>query len=152
MHDSQVVLLLVGVWFGLTLGLVPIWLYLKQSERKHEREHLERMKALELGRPLPARPANRLQSMAFRIASLIGAGVPAVAFVCASLASLAIGYHESMWIATGMVGLGAVISGATLAGTMYSKTTTAPDDSADASGGAKVLMEDDAYDVVSARG
>jgi hypothetical protein len=138
---------------AICLGVVPIALYFKGQQQKHEQEHLERMKALEWGLTLPVQDRDHTRSMAARIALLIGAGVPIGVFGCAWLASLAVGYHEPIWIAAAMVGLGGVICGTVLAGTMFasarSDSTSQPSNSL---GVAKSFVEEDAYDVVSARG
>jgi hypothetical protein len=82
-----------------------------------------------------------------RIALLIGAGVPSVAFLSVGGASRAIGFHEGMWIAAGMVGMTAVISGSILAGQSLNRHTTSKQFDA-----LKPHVDEDAYDVVSARG
>jgi len=153
MHDMQVLLLCVAGIGALCFGLVPMGLHFKVAQRKREMEHLERMKALELGRPFPAQERNLTRSMACRIAFSIGAGVPVGVFGCAWLASETVGYHEPIWIAAGMVGLGGVICGTILAGTMFTATTaTSTSQSSDSFTDGKPLIEEDAYDVVSARG
>jgi len=133
--------------------MAPVALYFKAQQQKHEREHLERMKALEMGRPFDTQPMDRTRCAASRVALLIGGGVPAVVFGCTAFASMAAGYHEAMWIAAALVGLGGVICGTVLAATMLTvKTTTTTDESSGAFTGGKPPVEDDAYDVVSARG
>jgi hypothetical protein len=140
MNLDSAVLLAVGVLvFGVTF--VPIIWGLKHARRKAEWEHMERMKALEMGRPLPGevksppRPASHA-------GIAIGTSVPIGVFGCAWLASLTAGYEETMWIMAGVVGLGAVICG-----TILAKQSIGSEISA-----AKPHIEDDAYDVVARRG
>jgi hypothetical protein len=137
------VLAFIAVIGGISFSAVPIGLHYRNERRKRELEHIERMKALEFGRTLPQdepwwSPA--------RLAVLIGAGVPLGGFLCVGLATSAVGFHESMWIAATMVGIASVISGSILAGQSFSqKKTSAPYDVT------KPDVEEDAYDVVSAR-
>jgi len=137
----------------LCLGLLPARWYFQRVQRKDEMEHLERMQALELGRPFPALKKDLARSMAVRIALLIGAGVPIGVFGCAWLASLAVGYRDAPWIAATMVGVASVICGTALAAKMFETTrATSTTESSDSFTNGKPLVEDDAYDVVSARG
>ena len=59
-------------------------------------EHIERMKALELGRTLPQ---DEPWLSPVRIAVLIGGVVPLGAFVTVGIATAAVGFHEAMWLA-----------------------------------------------------
>jgi len=153
MHDMQVLLLCVAGIGALCFGLVPMGLHFKVAQRKREMEHLERMKALELGRPFLAPETELMRCMAGRIAFSIGAGVPIGVFGCAWLASETVGYHEPIWIAAGMVGLGGVICGTVLAGTLFSSTSASSTSQSSGSfDRGKPLVDEDAYDVVSARG
>ena len=143
---------LVVLVFGATF--IPLVFGLNFARRKRELEHAERMRALELGRPSAPPPGtgdNR--SLAYNIAFWIGAGVPIGVFGCAWLASQAVGFHEGMWLAAAIVGLGGVVGGTTLAVTVYRPNTadssTHPTDSL---AGAKPFVDEDAYDVVSAAG
>jgi hypothetical protein len=134
----------IAVIGGLAIAPVAIVLTQRHERRKRELEHIERMRALELGRILPQdepwwSPA--------RIALLIGAGVPSVAYLSVGLASTSVGYHEGMWIAAAIVGMSGVISGSILAGQSLNRYKTS--EPFDAS---KPSVEEDAYDVVSARG
>jgi hypothetical protein len=143
---------LIGGLATLGIALVPLKMYLTGQQQKHERDHLERMKALEMGRALPAHSIPPAQAFALRVALWIGAGVPSGAFLSSALTTALVGYHEAMWIATGMVGLGGVICGTILASNTFDPATTASDQTAGSFTGGKALVEDDAYDVVSARG
>jgi len=149
MHD----ILLIGLrgLGALCLVLLPIGLYFGVEKRRQQ--HSERMKALELGRPFPAPETDLMRCMAGRIAFSIGAGVPIGVFGCAWLASLAVGYHDAIWIAATMVGVASVICGTALAAKMFEISTAASKcQSSDSFSDGKPVVEEDAYDVVSARG
>jgi hypothetical protein len=144
METAGIVLGFIAVVGGLAIAPLAIVLGQRHERRKRELEHIERMKALELGRTLPQdepwwSPA--------RIAWLIGAGVPLGAFLSVGLASRSVGYHEGMWIAAAMVGISGVISGSILAGQSLAHRKSSPGFDA-----AKPDVDEDAYDVVSARG
>ena len=144
METAGMVLGFIAVVGGLAIAPLAIVLGQRHERRKRELEHIERLRALELGRVLPQdepwwSPA--------RIAWLIGAGVPLGAFLSVGLASRSVGYHEGMWIAAAMVGMCGVISGSILAGQSLSRRKTT-----EQIGDPKPLVDEDAYDVVSARG
>ena len=144
METAGLVLGFIAVVGGLALGAVAVIMGIRHDRRKRELEHIERMRALELGCRLPQdepwwSPA--------RIAWLIGAGVPIGVFLCVGSASGAIGYHEGMWIAAGMVGMSGVIAGASLAGHSLRRNQAT-----EQLGAPKPVVDEDAYDVVSARG
>jgi len=75
--------------------------------------------------------------------------VPITSFACASFATAQAGFHQDIWIAAGMVGLGGVISGTVLAGVSFARTDQAREQTPFA---LKPEFADDAYDVVSSRG
>jgi hypothetical protein len=119
---------------------------------RHERwklglEHEKQLKALELGRALPGEGYLESWFSPLRVGLFIGAGVPLGAFLSALVATVSIGFHDGIWIATLIVGLGAVISGSIIAGRAHTQANTPPADAE-----AKPFVEEDAYDVVSARG
>jgi hypothetical protein len=144
MQSAGLVLGFIAVVGGLGIGTLAIVLGIRHDRRKRELEHIERMRALELGRVLPQ---DEPWWSPLRIALLIGAGVPSVAFVSANLASQAIGFHEGMWVAAAIVGMTAVISGSILAGQSLSRQKRSEPFDAP-----KPYVGEDAYDVVSARG
>jgi hypothetical protein len=153
MHELDAILLCVSVLAILGLGLVALRMYWNGQERKHERDHLERMKALEMGFPLSAPPIPPARASGFRLARLMGGVVPVGAFVSSALASSAVGFHDGMWIATCIVGLGSVICGTVLACFAICPTgATSTDAASESFSGYKPAVEEDAYDVVSARG
>jgi hypothetical protein len=153
MHEAE--LLLLSGLAVLGLGVFAIRMYFNGQQQKHEREHLERMKALEMGLSLPQQSVAPAQAYAYRLGLLIGGVVPVGVFVSTALASIAVGFHEGMWIAAALVGLGGVISGTVLSSIMSSfgaKLATNADEASLLAAGYKPRVEDDAYDVVSARG
>jgi hypothetical protein len=126
--------------FGATF--VPIILGFRQSRRNREFEHTERMKAFEMGRRWPGGALEQPAPSSSRGAIAIGAGVPIGVFGCAWLASMTVGYQETIWIAAAMVGMSGVICGTVLA-----KQSNGSEKSS-----AKPQVEEDAYDVVARRG
>ena len=143
-HESDfavIALLLVGT---LVLGatFIPIILGFRHARRTRELDHAERMKALEVGRPMPGEGKNEPSSNSSRIALSIGAGVPIGVFGCAWLTSTAAGYHESIWIASALVGTAGVVCGSILAALSIKSEKSS----------AKPVVEEDAYDVVASRG
>jgi hypothetical protein len=84
-----------GMWVGLggasvivlmmVFGLVVVWIDQRGKTRQREIEHTERMKSLELGRPLQDAPVARAKAL-----GNIGVAVPVTAFVCALLATAAL--------------------------------------------------------------
>jgi hypothetical protein len=144
METAGLVLGFIAVVGGLAIAPVPFVLHHRNERRKRELEHIERMKALEFGLMLPQ---DEPWWSPPRIAVLIGGAVPLGVFLCALLATSAVGFHDGMWIAATTVGMASVISGSILAGQSFKqKQTSAQYDSA------KPHVEEDAYDVVSARG
>jgi hypothetical protein len=129
--------------------VLPILLAFRESRRKLELDHAARIKAIELGRPLPSRDTSEDEpwTMAARLATGIGVVVPLGSLACALVASLALGFHQEMWIAGGMVALGGVICGGSLAGYIFS-----PDKGSSERVERKPYVEEDAFDVVGARG
>jgi hypothetical protein len=137
---------------------LPFFLHFRGERRKRELEHIERMRAIEVGRAFPGEGKFGLASIPqwvvpHVISVSIGAVVPLGVFLFAFLTTLIGGFHKEIWMSAGMVGLGAVISGATLAAGAHQKTL--------ASGGyehstaylnSKPHIDEDAYDVVSSRG
>jgi hypothetical protein len=128
---------------GILLGYYSI----RQESRKRELEHRERMRSLETGRALPG---GESWSISARISLAIGLVVPVGVFFCAALANHAVGFHEGIWKAAGMVGLAGVICGTVLAGISFAQTDKSGHASEIAAG--KPEVAEDAYDVVSARG
>lgn len=140
-------------FLGMTLGVLglgvacfAIYLGTRNERRKRELEHQERMRALELGRPLPG---GGPWLTPLRTGLLIALAVPVVALAIAAKATEASGYHPEIWQAAGMVGVAAVIGGSVIIGLSLSRSAEGPAALASES---KPHVEEDAYDVVSARG
>jgi hypothetical protein len=137
---------------------LPIVLHFRGERRKRELDHIERMRAIDVGRPYPGQNKFGLSpipqwAVPHLIAVAIGAVVPLGAFGCAFAASLIGGYQKEIWIAAGMVGLGAVVCGTVLAGSAFQKTSSSdPSEHCDSYMNSKPNVDEDAYDVVSSRG
>jgi hypothetical protein len=133
---------------GITLPmvLVPTIMVLNHRKRRREMEHVERMKALEMGLPTPGN-----ESWAARVCIAIGAGVPIGAFFFAWLASMEHSSGgQSYFEAAGPVGGVAVLCGTFLSTRLLPSLSKARIPAPHAS--AKPAHDPDAYDVVSRRG
>jgi hypothetical protein len=137
--------------FGMTLGLLglgiayfAIYVGTRNERRKRELEHTERMRAMELGMPLPGHGP---WLTPLKVGVLIGLVVPLVALGIAAEGTRKYGYHAEVWQACGMVGVAAVVCGSVL--TIVVATGKAP---ASLHFADKPPVEDDAYDIVSSRG
>jgi hypothetical protein len=157
MEASEVMALFVLGFFA--VATLPIFLHFRGERRKRELDHIERMRAIEVGRSYPGEtryglPAVPHWAAPHLIAVSIGAVVPLGVFACALLTSLIGGYQKDIWIAAGMVGLGGVISGTVLAYGAFKTTAAgaAAEDRSDTYINSKPLVDEDAYDVVSSRG
>jgi hypothetical protein len=146
---NEPVLLIPIVGMSLPLILVPVALGVRYARHQRTLEHTERIKALEMGRTLPQ---DEPWCTPARIALSIGAGVPIGVFLIAWLASTAIGWHEEMWVATGLVGMSAVISGTVLAAKHFTLRAQSEMNAAARYAAGKPPIDEDAYDVVSSRG
>ncbi len=145
-------------FFLFAVVVLPVILRSRGERRKRELEHIERMRAIEVGRAFPGDVRFALSNIPnwivpHVVAVAVGAVVPIGVFVFAFLASLVVGYHREIWIAAGMVGLGAVIGGTVLRGRRSRKChRTARAEEAGPYWNSKPNVEEDAYDVVSSRG
>ncbi len=93
--------------------VVPVVSGLRHAARERQLEHIERLKALEMGRPMPG---DAPWWSPGRVAVTIGAGVPIGVFGVVWLAILTTGTDGSFaWPAAGGVSLAAVICGTILA-------------------------------------
>jgi hypothetical protein len=131
-------------FLGLGIAYMAVFLGVRNQRRERELEHEERMKAMEMGRSLPGDESP--WSFA-RIGLIIASAVPIGVFVLAALASRFVGFQKDIWIAAGMVGIAAVICGSvvTCQNGAASSRSLLPEVN-------KEPVEDDVYDVVSARG
>ncbi|MGC8640822.1 MAG: hypothetical protein ACP5XB_13205 [Isosphaeraceae bacterium] len=132
---------------GLGFGYLAVCLRNRNERQNREFEHEERMKALELGRSLPSGVP---WCSPGRLGFLIGVVGPGVVFGFAWLTTWETGYHEEVWKAAGMVGVMSVFCASLLVGVGLSRQSQTQI-TADA-GMHKPSVEQDAYDVVSARG
>jgi hypothetical protein len=149
----------------LLLVLIPSAVVLRAAQRRREIRHIERMRMLDAGLPIPARDGSDAARAAVCIAACIaiGAVVPVLSFVFTWF-----GYAshpdaaDEMWIAPMVVSVAAVISSAVLAGYLFGRGgPSAPGADALASGAgaaqpngqaAKPPLDPDAYDVAGRRG
>jgi hypothetical protein len=121
-------------------------LTLRQSSRRREWRHQERMKALELGRPMP-----EAEGHAARTAIAIGAVMPVGVFAFAWLASMTTGV-EGAWLAAAIVAGMGVIGGTQLA--RSSAVQRRPEDEvvpirdADRPSNGKPPFDPDAYEAI----
>ncbi len=119
MNDPGLIAVFVAAAFILSFAvmMVSILLGFRHSRRKLELEHAERMRAIELGRPVhrQGEPEGETWTETARLAKAIGVVVPQGSLGCAFLASLFLGVHQEIWMAAGMVGLAGVICGCLLA-------------------------------------
>jgi hypothetical protein len=123
--------------------VVPTSLAFKHARRVRELEHLERMRAIELGR---SQPGDESWSMPARISTAIGAGVPIVSMIIAFLESQQQGYRFETWFFCGCTAIAGVIGGTCLA----SRFLIAPREADSTT--SKPVYDPDAFDVVSSRG
>jgi hypothetical protein len=144
-----VVCVAAAIILSFAVTMVPILLGFRHSRRKLELEHVERMRAIELGRPVhrQSEPEGEPWTETARLAKAIGVIVPQGALGCAFVASLFLGVHQEIWMAAGMVGLAGVICGCILAA-----QTSGANEDAHQGADLKPHVDQDAYDVVSARG
>jgi hypothetical protein len=135
------------------LALVPTIIVLKQRHKKREWEHLERMKAMEMGQPI----SPRREAWGARSVAKIGAGVP-IASVVAALLTCTQGPPsvEGVPLAAIAWGCAALISGgAMLTSLILAFMVTRSQARADAGSllnQAKPVYDPDAFDVVGSRG
>ena len=140
--NGEIVIPLAGI--ALPAILVPLILAFRQGAKKREYEHLERMRALEMGQPVPGE-SHWPQAFA---CAMIGAGVPIGAFLFTFLAFINISNPANeIWIAPAVVSCFALMASAGLAKTLFHPTKRAK---GEAEG--KPVMDPDAYDVVGSRG
>jgi hypothetical protein len=144
MSFEEAILAIGGMFGGLGIAVLAIAGHFRHERRKRELEHLERMRAFELGRTLPQ---DEPWLSPTRLAAMIGMGVPLGAFASAGIATIVGGFHEGMWIATALVGTASAIAGSVVATQAQSRRKTS-----DPLESSKPYVEEDAYDVVSSRG
>jgi hypothetical protein len=140
-----------------SLVALPIVLHFRAERRKRELDHIERMRAIEVGRSYPGELKNSLLAfphwaVPHLLAIGIGVAVPLGVFLFAFLTTLISGFQKEVWIASCMVGLGAVICGTVLAGSTFKPAAGHESEHAGSYVDSKPLVDEDANDVVSSRG
>lgn len=117
---------------------VPVILGIRSESRRREMEHLERMRAIELGRPIPNESGWWTPA---RLAVGIGVGVPICIFAIGAKAAELYGAAPFIWPSAGAVSVAAVICGTVLAARA---TMNPPTGSANVN--TKPYVHPDAYD------
>jgi hypothetical protein len=147
-------------WFDLSLGLLGlltlgllmlpgIWM-IRNGQLRREWEHAERMRALEMGLPLP--PRESAWARAF-VCVAIGLGVPVIAFSITLAAYDRPGTPEEIWVAPAVVSGLSIISATLLGGFLFLGGARASRQAPHAPHpGVKPMGDPDAYDVVGRRG
>lgn len=92
------------------LVLVPTYLALRHARRQREMEHAERLRALELGHPLPGSYPKPPSPAGVRIGLWVPLGVFGIAFIAAGPGQHSVG----PWVAAAVVGTTAVVCGTVL--------------------------------------
>jgi hypothetical protein len=132
---------------SLPIVIVPTVLFFKHQGRKRELQHLERMRAIELG----VSPQNPGSLFWPSLAALgIGAGVPCFAILFGFLSAVSRPGQEEIWTPLMILGVASVISGAALGTKMLGLRE---DGAANLPGiVGKPEFDPDAYDTVGQRG
>jgi hypothetical protein len=143
-EDDGLVIGFIAVIGGLSLGTTAVISHFRHERRKRELEHIERIRALELGRTLPQ---DEPWLSPTKVGAFLATIVPIGVFVPAWLTTWFARYDENIWIAAAMVGLAAVICGSILVASSHKKSARSSETAT-----AKPILEEDAYDVVSSRG
>ncbi|WP_169972617.1 hypothetical protein [Tautonia rosea] len=149
MSEDELVIMVPIVAILMPLILVPTVIVLRQRARRREWEYRERMKAMEMGLPVPGS-----EVWASRVAIAIGAIMPAGVFGVAWLASLTTSVDE-VWIAAAVVGIVGVIQGSRLANRTLSGTQRLEKEdqrSSNAQGQGKPQFDPDAYEAIVRHG
>jgi hypothetical protein len=151
-ENEALIIPLAGIM--LPLILVPMIMTMKFRQKKREWEHLERMRALQMGVAAPQPDPHRSGGALIAI----GAGVPAVSVIVAGITStsLSTGFPDPIaviavtWGCAWLVSTGAMITALVLGIVQARSHKTASTFDQDSS--AKATYDPDAYDVVSRRG
>lgn len=143
---------LVGIFTILIVGafiMSILWLVTRNGIREREMEHLERLKALETGTPLPGDGPWWTPN---RVAAGIGVGVPVFAFATAFLTTNMNHGPQgiAVWAGTAAVSVAAIICGSVL--TFHLPKSAEPQPRAMTGMGSKPAFDPDAYDTAGRRG
>ena len=152
-ENEALIIPLAGIM--LPLVLVPMVMTLKFRIKKREWEHLERMRALQMG-VAPVQAGHRIGPGVVLLG--IGTGVPAASVVAASMTSLSLPAELSdplaaiaiAWGCAWLISTGAMVTAVVLGVVQARSQKNAS--ALDHEAGAKAAYEPDAYDVVSRRG
>ncbi len=136
---------MVMAFLGIGIAYLAIHLGIRQERFKRELEHKERMRAMELGRDLPG-DKSRLSPL--RIGFLTSLIVPVSTMTFAWLSTIRVGYNGEIWRFSAAVSLAAVICGTVIVCLSVTRNLEPVGDPL----AHKPETEEDAYDVVSARG
>lgn len=131
------------------LILVPTVMVLRHSTKQREWRHLERMKAMERGIPVPG-----TEAWTSRVAIAVGAIMPVGVFGIAWLTSLTSSIDE-VWIAATLVGGAGVFGGIRLASQAMTARTIEDRSASSASpvsGNGKPSFDPDAYEAIIRHG
>ncbi len=134
-------------FLGIGIAYYAIHFGIRLERTKRELEHKERMMALELGRSLPG---DTPWLTPLLIGFAIALSVPVAAFGFATVSTLAVGYHADIWQAAGGVSVFSVLCGSVVV--CLSAARQARPEGEHLANEGKSQVEEDAYDVVSARG
>lgn len=126
--------------------LVPSIMAMRLRTRKREWEHLERMKALEMGVPVPGN-----EPWLAKVCIAIGAGVPITSFVLAWIANESNSNGEVAWASATVIGGMGLVCGTILTSRLLTSRNRARDAMRGERNG-KPLFDPDTYDVVGRRG
>jgi hypothetical protein len=134
----------------LALVVIGIVSGLKQAQRRKELEHLERIKAMEMG--LAPQPSG-LDWPSAAVCIAIGAGVPIGSFVVAWLATLTADAPDGIWVAPVFVSFAAIGATRKLAYRIIDPRSGSKKPAyAQSAPTGKPEFDPDAFDVVGSRG
>lgn len=145
MHDAEILIPLTAI--ALPMVIVPAVLIFRHAAKKREYQHAERMRALDMGQPVPGED----RWPAAFVCAAIGAGVPVGSFLFTFLATVnGTNVPAEIWIAPALVSAAALLTSMGMAGLMFAprqktsrKTETLH---------SKPQFDPDSYDVVGSRG
>jgi hypothetical protein len=145
---TQILMVPVAALIGGAFILSVLWMIVRNGLREREMEHLERLKALEVGMPLPGDGPWWTPN---KLAAGIGVGVPFIAFLAAFLTTLGYrGEHDiAIWVSAAAVSVASVISGTVLAVQMPRAAAPQPRPMTSHS---KPEFDPDSYDTAGRRG
>lgn len=129
---------------ALPMFLVPTIIAMKMEGKKREMRHAERMRAMEMGLPVPGD-----LGWAAATAIAIGAGVPIGSFVAALVARVATDAGDNIFAAPAVVSVVAVACGTSMCKRLIGRGRV---EEAEPHPAGKPAFNPDAYDAVARRG